>query len=209
MQGPGEVTADKLEMPSGVELANPDLVLATLNDKKTKLDFTLTVEPGKGYSPAEERDVNTLGVIPIDALFSPIKKVNFKVSDTRVGRYTNFDKLTMDIWTDSSISAEEALKQAAQILQNQFQQIVNPVAVPISQEPSDSPVEPEAYKITVEELELPTRIANALRKAGLGTVKNLTTAKKADIAKIKNLGGKSVDIIAKALKAKGIEFGEK
>lgn len=206
--GPGEITASQIEFSSGIELANPDLVLATLADKKTKLNIEFTVESGKGYSPAEDRLVDTLGIIPVDALFSPITKVNFHVTDTRVGRFTNYDKLTLDIWTDATISPENAVKQAANILKVHYQQIISPVEQPEEETPQTKIIEPEVFRITVEELELPTRIANALRKAKLGTVKDLVNAKKADISKIKNLGGKSVEIVEAAIKAKGVEFSE-
>ena len=111
-QGPGDVTAGQIELPAGVELANPELVLAHLAAKKNKLEITFTIQSGKGYLPAEEQEITTLGVIPVDAVFSPVIKVNFTVTDTRVGRYTNFDKLIMDVWTDKTISPEDALLQA-------------------------------------------------------------------------------------------------
>lgn len=205
-QGPAEVKAREINLPAGVELANPDFVLANLADKKTQLDLTLTIESGQGYSPAEDRPVTVLGVIPIDAIFSPVTKVDFTVSDTRVGRFTNFNKLIMDIWTDSTIQPEPALTQAAEILVGYFQQIVSPTAEAAADTDTQSHYEPELYKITVEELELPTRIANALRKAGLGTIKDLVGAKKAEVAKIKNLGSKSVELVDVALKSKGVGF---
>jgi DNA-directed RNA polymerase subunit alpha len=207
-QGPGKITAEQIELPSGVKLANPQHLLAELADKKSKLEITFNIESGKGYSPAEDHQVNTLGVIPIDALFSPIVKVNIKISDTRVGRLTNFDKLTLDIWTNSTIQPENVIVRAAEILKSHFQQIISPINQTDTQPDTIAKIEPEIYRITVEELELPTRIANALRKAGLGTVKELIKVKRSEIERIKNLGGKSVEIVEKALKTKGIELNE-
>ncbi len=207
-QGPGEVTAGQIELPANVEIANPDLVLANLADSKSKLEVTMTIESGQGYSPAEERMVNELGVIPTDAIYSPVVRVNFKVTDTRVGRKTNYDKLILDVWSDGSVEPEKAVKEAAEILNLYFKQIVNPVSEPEEEQTSQIQSEPEVYRITVEELELPTRIANALRKAGLGTVKDLASSKKENIMKIKNLGGKSADIVEEALKAKGLNFAD-
>lgn len=204
--GPGEVKAGQIELPSGVELSNPDFVIANLADKKSKLEFTLTIESGVGYSTAENHRTNTVGVIPLDALFSPIIKVNFKITDTRVGRQTNFDKLILDVWTNGTITAKDAVTKAAEILRNHYQQIISPAAQPETDQNEIQEIEPEVYKITVEELELPTRIANALRKSELGTVKDLIKSSKSEVAKIKNLGGKSVEIVEAALKAKGVEF---
>lgn len=206
--GPGEVKAEQIEFPSGVELANPDLVLANLADKKNKLEVSMTIESGVGYSPAEDREVSTLGVIPVDATFSPISRVDFNVSDTRVGRVTNFDKLQLKVWTDGTVSGEEAVKTAAEIIKLYFQQITDPIDQPVDEEETNQQNDPEVYKITVEELELPTRIANALRKAGIGTVKDLVYTKKDEISKIKNLGNKSLDIIQSALDAKEVSFVE-
>ena len=207
-QGPGDVTAGQIELPANVEIANPEMVLAHLAESKSKLEMSLVIESGKGYSPAEDRLVDTLGVIPIDAIFSPIIKVNFKVADTRVGRSSNFDKLNLEVWSDSSVTPESAVKEAAELLKLYYSQIVEPVYEQEENERDQRQTEPEVYRITVEELELPTRIANALRKAGLGTVKSLINTKKEEITKIKNLGGKSADIVEAALKAKGVDFQE-
>src|SRR5690606_3573958 len=114
--GPGDVTANDIEISDGVEVINKDQYLANLADKKAKLEIEMTVERGLGYSLAEDRNMETLGVIPIDAIFSPIKKVNYKVEETRVGRQTNFDKLTLQIWTDGTVEPVSALEEASQTL---------------------------------------------------------------------------------------------
>lgn len=206
--GPGPVTADQIEPVSGVEIVNPDLVLANLADEKSNLDVTLTVESGVGYSPAEDRHSTTVGEIPVDAIFSPIVRVNYKVSSTRVGRLTNYDQLVLDIWSDGTIDAMDAVVESAKIVRSMFDMIINPQSEVVEPETeSESETEyNEAYRLTVEELELPTRIANALRKSGLGTVKDLVHAPKAEIIKVKNLGGKSMSIIEDALRDKGVDW---
>lgn len=167
----------------------------------------MTAEPGMGYSLAEERTGNSVGVIPMDALFSPIEKVSFKVESTRVGRRTDFDKLILDVWTNGTVDGKAAVEEAAKVLVAQFTQIFNPIV-------SDAPAvvaptytkQDEIMKLTVEELDLPTRIANALRKGGFKTVGDLLASNKADISKVKNLGGKSIEIVQEALEKKGLSL---
>lgn len=211
-KGPGEVTAAQIETQPGIEIANPDLVLAHLSDNHAKLDVTFTVESGVGYSPSDERDIKTLGVIPVDAIFSPVTRVNYEVSNTRVGRLTNYDKLTIQVWTDGTITPLDAVMEAAKIVRHYFNQLINPLEdgaeVSLETEEKQNSSNNESYKLTVEELELPTRIANALRKAGYGTVKDLVEAPRAKIIKVKNLGGKSIKIIEAALREKGVELPE-
>ncbi|MFC1749922.1 DNA-directed RNA polymerase subunit alpha [Pseudomonadota bacterium] len=205
--GPGEIKAKDIQLPVGVTISNPDLVICKLADKKTKLEAQLTVETGQGYSLAEERVAGSLGVIPIDALFSPIKRVNPTVQSTRVGRRTDFDKLTLEIWTDGTITAKDALDNAAEILVEHFQQIYNPVVAQEDSQAEDTSQYPnETLSLTVEELDLPTRIANALRKGGYKTVSDLTKANKDDIAKVKNLGERSVSLVEDALAQKDVSL---
>lgn len=205
-KGPGVVTAGDIELPAGVEIMNKDLVLAHLADAKSKLAVTMTLETGYGYVASEERKITQVGVIPMDASFSPIKRVRFDVKETRVGRRTDFDKLLMEVWTDGTIAPAQAVTQAAEILIGYFNQIVNPV-IPEKAETSIQSVEElEVMKLTVEELDLPTRIANALRKGGYKTVKDLSQATREEIAKVKNLGGKSVDVVVEKIEAKGVSL---
>jgi DNA-directed RNA polymerase subunit alpha len=204
-KGPVTVTGADITLPAGVTLANPEQELAVLSDKNTKLVAEITISKGRGYSLASERTVDTLGDIPVDASFSPIQRVAYKVEATRVGRRTDFDKLILDIWTDGTIDAKDALDRAANILVAHFNQIVNPVIVEAPQvEPTLSPAENEVMRLTVEELDLPTRIANALRKGGYATVKDLVNADRESIAKVKNLGEKSVDIVLAAMQQKNV-----
>lgn len=209
-KGPAEVTAGDIECPAGVEILNKDLVLAHLADNKAKLEAEMTIESGVGYSMADERKSDVIGLITIDALFSPVTRVNYKVEATRVGRMTNFDKLIMEISTDGTTSPMGALKEAAKILQSYYQQVVSPVVPAQSAAPSSSTTgsagDQEVLKMTVDELDLPIRIANALRKAGIETVADLVSTPRAEIAKTKNLGEKSLKVIELSLKDKGIEL---
>lgn len=207
-KGPGKVKARDIKTPAEVEIVNPDLVLAKLADNKSKLKATLKVMVGMGYSPMEERKVSTVGVIPVDAAFSPIQRVNYQVVSTRVGRRTDFDKLVMEVWTDGTIEPRQALDEAARILVKYFKQMYEPTFEKKETKEEVSLEDQEVLKLTVEELDLPTRIANALRKGGYKTVKDLKQAKRSDVAEVKNLGAKSVDVVVKTLKDKGVELAE-
>lgn len=200
----GEFTAGDIKVSGGIEVVNKDLVLGTLS-KGAKMDAEITIESGVGYSVADERSTGTIGLIPVDASFSPVKRVSYKVEETRVGRLTNFDKLVMEIWTDGTISAKDALVESAKILLSYFGQVVSPVKVEKKAEEVKSDLG-VVGKLSVEEIGLPTRVANALAKAGFETVEELSVAKKEDLVKVRNLGEKSLKIISAALGAKGVEF---
>lgn len=206
-KGKGEVKASKIDAPAGVKIENPDLVIATLADSQSKLDIEMQVETGVGYSPAEDRKTNTIGLIPLDADFTPIKRVNYKVEETRVGRLTNYDKLTMEIWTDGSVDPWESLKKSAEILIGYLEQIVSP-AKPEKKSKEKDTLPTKVSTLSVEELNLPTRIANALSKAGYETVSDIIGADIDNIVKVRNLGEKSIKIIRTALKAKGVSWKE-
>ncbi len=207
-KGPKEVTAGDIECEAGFEIINKDLPICTIAKGKS-IQMEMRVESGIGYVVADEKSADSIGDIVLDALFSPVVKVSYKVEQTRVGRITDFDKLIMSVQTDGSISPIDAVKLAAEILTKQFGQVFNPV-VPEVVEPeiSLSPEEAETLRLTVEELDLPTRIANALRKGGFKTVGDLTGAPKEVVSKVKNLGGKSVVLIDAALQKKGVNLGE-
>lgn len=204
-RGPKVVKASDIETPADIEIINKDLVLANLADKKSKLSLEMKVVSGWGYSPAEERKINTVGIIPIDASFNPVKRVDYKVEATRVGRRTDFDRLILEIWTDGTIKPKEALMNGAQILVDYFKQIYEPVFTEEVREeqPKESS---EALSLTIEELDLPTRIVNALSKGGYKTLKDLTQTKSEEISTLKNLGIKSVSIIEEKLKEKGVSL---
>src|SRR3989344_2964391 len=124
--GPGEILASDIETKDGVEVVDPKHYLGSLSDKKSKIEMEMTVERGLGYSLAEERKISTVGVIPIDAIFTPINKVNYRVDQTRVGRQTNYDKLVFEVWTDGTIDAKDALDTASKILVSYFSQVFDP-----------------------------------------------------------------------------------
>lgn len=206
-KGEKVVTAADIHCEGGYEVVNTDQVIATLAKGKT-LSVEMVAEPGLGYVMADEQKAKTIGDIMIDALFSPIIKVSYTVEATRVGRRTDYDKVVLDVQTDGSITPVEAVTQAARILARQFTQVYEPV-VPVVEAPvvDLSPEEAEVLRLTVEELDLPTRIANALRKGGFKTVGDLKGANRGVVAKVKNLGEKSVEIIDEALSKKGVSLG--
>lgn len=197
--GPGVVKAGDFKTPASVKVINEDQVLGNLADKSSRLKGEFLVESGFGYVPFEERESGEIGIIPIDAIFTPVLRVNYHVSATRVGRITNFDKLTLEIWTDGSISPKEALLESAQTLRAFYDQAIAPKVV--KKKVLKEAVSDESL-LTVEELELPTRIVNALIKAGFKTVGDLQKAGKKKISKVKNLGGKSLKIIEAAMTEK-------
>lgn len=206
--GPGEVTAGDIEVSAGVTIINPDLVLATLADKKSVLDVQMTVGTGYGYVPIEERHNAEVGVLPLDALYSPIVRVNYRVEATRVGRMTNLDRLVMEIWTDGTVDALEALKSSARLLVSYFTQVYEPVAAGEVSTPTAAPaVSDEVMKMRIEELDIPTRIVNALSNGGIETIGQLVATAHTELMKIKNLGGKSLSIVEEKLKEKGVVLG--
>lgn len=203
--GPGIVTARDIEVPAGVTITNPDVVLGTLADKKSILDMQFTVQKGFGYMTADEQHNDEIGVIPLDALYSPIIRVNYRVEATRVGRMTNLDKLVLEIWTDGTKAPIDALKNAASILVSYFSQIVEPKTAVKEEAAIVSPaVSDETVKMRIEELDIPTRIVNALANGGIETIGQLLVTPRAELMKIKNLGAKSITIIEEKLKEKNV-----
>lgn len=206
-KGPGEVRAGDIQLQPGVKIANPDLVLATLADSKTKFKMELTVARGVGYAPAEEHKSDKLGVIGIDAVFTPVKKVSYRVESVRKGRKTSLDKLVLEVWTDGSITPKEAVKEAAEILVEVFKQIVNPKVGKLEEEAKPEENNNDDLDLLVEEIdEIPLRLANALKRAGYKKVKDLVEAGPKKILKARNVGEKSVQHLVKVLKKRGIEI---
>lgn len=206
VKGAGDVKAKDIKIPATVKVANPELVLATL-DKGAKLEVQLEIESGVGYSPAEDRVKGEIGLIPLDASFSPVSRVNYKIEETRVGRLTNYDKLILELWTDGTITPKDALVNAAKILVPYFNQIISPKKAKTQEAKKEDKLGPIG-KLSVEEISLPTRVANALVKAGYDTVEDLAKAKREDLVKVRNLGEKSIKIVAVALADKGVEFNQ-
>lgn len=204
-KGPGEIKAADIEVTAGIEIINKDLTLGILADKKASLEAEFTVQKGYGYITAEEQHLNEIGVIPLDAFYSPVTRVNYMVEATRVGRMTNLDKLIIDIWTDGTILPSDAMKAAAKILVSYFMQVYEPrvqhpdVPVVVSPVISD-----EILKMRIEELDIPTRIVNAFSNGGIETIGQLLGTQKSELMKIKNLGVKSLAIVEEKLKEKGV-----
>ena len=207
--GPKVVTAGDIQVPAGFEIINKDLVITEVVTDKV-FNVELEVESGFGYRMAPEKAKPLIGQIDIDALFSPIATVSYKVEETRVGRQTDYDRLLMDVKTKGTLTPLEAVQQAAQILAKQFTQIYDPVALDPSKRGLDQrkfdPKEAKIMLLTVEELELPTRLSNALRRAGFKTVYDLLSTQKSVIAKVKNLGSKSIGIIEEAVATHGVKL---
>jgi DNA-directed RNA polymerase subunit alpha len=206
VKGAGEVRAKDIAVDPTVKIANPEIVLATL-DKGAKLEAKMEIEAGGGYSPAEDRATGEIGLIPLDASFSPVTRVNYKIEETRVGRLTNYDKLILEIWTDATVAPKEALIRASEILVSYFNQIISPKKAVVKKDKKDDGLGPVG-NLSAEEIGLPTRVANALVKAGYETVADLVKAKKNDLVKVRNLGEKSVKIIEAALGEKDLKLGE-
>jgi len=222
--GPGEITARDIDLPSGVEILNPDAHVATL-EKKTKLEMYLTIGRGRGYRPAEDNKSpdQPIGVIPIDSIFSPVRRVAYSVEQARVGQRTDFDKLTIDIETDGSIDPQAALREAAEILISSLsiftdeERIEELRAGPggisalengggagttlgVAGRGGTSPMD----DILIEELELGVRSYNCLKRAGIQTVGDLVSKSEGELAAIPNFGKKSIDEVIETLSQRGL-----
>lgn len=207
VKGPKEVTAADLEVTEGVEVVDPSHHLCFLSDKKAKLEMELTVERGLGYSLSEERKIATLGIIPTDAIFTPVKRVDYAVEATRVGRQTNLDRLVLNVWTDSTVAPREAVDEASKILAAYFAQVYEPKAAASADGMVvPSSVSDETLKLTIDELDLPTRIYNSLRNGGIETLGQLLLTPKKQLMEMRNMGGKSLSIIEEKLREKGISL---
>ena len=203
--GPGKVTAADIKANANVEIVNKDLYLGTLADKKSKLSADITVEKGLGYVLADEHKTGIVGDIPLDSTFTPIVRVNYRQEATRVGRQTNLDRLVLEIWTDGTIAPADAFKQAAKILSGYFMQIFEPKVKALDTNVAVTPtVSDDVLKMLIEELDLPTRLENALKNGGIETVGQLLGTPRKELLKIKNLGGKSLSVVEERLREKGV-----
>src|SRR3990167_8593993 len=208
VKGPKEVKAKDIAKAAGVEIMSEDLILAHLADAKSKLTVQMVAENGSGYSLADERKTGEIGVIPIDANFSPVLHVNYKVEATRVGRFTNYDKLTLEITTDGTIKPREALRQAAKILVDYLTTITQPQTGQKKQKQLAAvatPLTDEVLRTSLEELDLPVRLTNSLKSGKIETIGDFLKKDKKDLMKMKNLGPKSIRFVEDKLKEKGIE----
>ena len=207
VKGPKVVTAKDLDLPEDVEVINKDHYLCSIGDKKAKFEMELTLEQGLGYSLAEEHKTTTVGVIPTDAVFTPVKRVNYEVSATRVGRQTDLDKLILRVWTNGIISPKDALVHASKILVAYFLQVYDPKTVVPEENPSkNSSISEHVAKLTIDELDLPTRIYNSLRNGGVETLGDLLKATRKDLMSMRNMGNKSIAVIEGKLKEKGVSL---
>ncbi|HSW88966.1 MAG TPA: DNA-directed RNA polymerase subunit alpha [Candidatus Saccharimonadales bacterium] len=206
VKGSKEITGADFTSTDGAEVMNPEYYLGALSGDKAKLEMELTVEKGYGYSLSEERSVETLGVITTDAVFSPIKRVNYSVEATRVGRRTNLDKLILQVWTNGSVTPREALDQTSRILANMFMQIYEPqVSHSADSLPAATSAIPnDVLRLTVDELDLPTRIYNSLKNGGIETVEQLLGTPRKELVNMRNMGAKSISIIEEKLQEKNV-----
>jgi len=209
VQGEGTVTAADVICPSEVEIVNPDLYLFTVDNDKAKLEIEMTVQAGRGYSPVEERGRLPIGEVPVDAIYSPIKRVNFDVQRARVGQNTNFDRLVLEIWTDGTLRPEVAMKQSAQILMAHLRLVagVTEESLAAVPPPEEAPkVSSEIYETPIEQLDLSVRVFNSLKRTGITTVGEvldmLSKGEEAMLA-IRNFGDKSLDELREKLREKG------
>ncbi len=200
----GEFYAKDLELPAGVTVANPDLYLGTLSGKKVKLEIEMTAQSGYGYQTADEKEISEIGILPIDSVYTPVRRVNYRVEATRVGRMTNLDKLIMEIWTDETVMPKSVLEEAAKILVSYFLQIYEPKAVVEEGVAVTPTISDEILKMRIEELDIPTRIVNALANGNIESVGQLLGTPRSELMKLKNLGSKSLTIIEEKLREKGV-----
>ncbi len=204
----GPVTAGDLVYPPEVEIVNPELLLLTADSADVDLDLELTVSRGRGYSPAEERGKLPLGEIPVDAIYSPVRKVNYTVSRARIGQQTNYDRLTLEIWTDGTTAPEVALRESAKILVRHLTLIAGAEAPPAEQAPAESRsgVPSRIYDVPIEDLELTVRAYNCLKRAGItkvGEVLERLERGEEEILAIRNFGRKSLNELVEKLEGKG------
>ncbi len=212
-QGPCEVKAGDIITDADVEIVNPDLHIATLNEDG-KLYMEMNVEKGRGYVPAEKnkKPGQPIGIIPIDSIFTPIRKVNFTVEDTRVGQVTDYDKLTLEVWTNGTIKPDEATSLAAKILSEHLSLFVdltdhvNNVEIMVEKEEDK---EEKVLEMTIEELDLSVRSYNCLKRAGINTVGELIQRTEEDMMKVRNLGKKSLEEVQQKLRALGLSLKKK
>ena len=210
VKGPAEVKAGDIITDGTVEILNPDLHIATVSEGGT-LKMELTADMGRGYNNAEKnkKPDQAIGVLPIDSIYTPVKKVNYAVENTRVGQRVDYDKLTMEVWTDGSLKPYEALSLAAKVMTGHLELFID-----LSETAKNTQVmiEKEENKkervleMSIEDLELSVRSFNCLKRAGISTVEDLTNKSESDMMKVRNLGKKSLDEVTNKLHALGLDF---
>ena len=213
-EGPCEVTADSIKCDSEVEILNPEMHIATLGDG-ARLYMEITLDKGRGYISAERNKANmqnnVIGILPIDSIYTPVLKVNFGVENTRVGQITDYDKLTLEVWTDATINARDAVSLGAKVLRDHLDLFVD-----LSEEiGSKSTVVEKAeaqhdkvLEMTIEELDFSVRSFNCLKRAGINTVEDLINTSEEDMMKVRNLGRKSLEEVIGKLEAMGLHLAK-
>ena len=197
-EGAGEITAGDLQVPADFEVVNPSLHLATLDGPKSRINAEFHAQLKRGYAPATEMEGMPIGVIPVDAIFSPVRKVNFHVEKVRVGQATDFDRMVLEVWTDGTVAPVEAVGQAAGILIEQFALFgtVGGVGAPVVAAPAPTtslPISPERYHTPIEALQLSVRAYNCLRRSGLMTIGQVLERTEDELLALRNFGHKSYD----------------
>ncbi len=211
-KGEGEVTAADIVTDGTVEILNPDLHIATVSEGG-QLNMELTADMGRGYSPSEKnkKPNQDISVLPIDSIYTPVKKVNYQVKNTRVGQMVDYDKLIIEVWTDGSLKAHEALSLAAKVMTGHLELFIDlsettrNTQVMIEKEESKKE---KVLETSIEELELSVRSFNCLKRAGIATVEDLTNKSESDMMKVRNLGKKSLDEVIAKLHSLGLNFAE-
>jgi DNA-directed RNA polymerase subunit alpha len=211
VKGEGTVTAADIVTPAEIEIVNPDLYLFTSDSSKTKLQIELTVERGRGYSPANDRSGKLpIGELPVDAIYTPVKRVNWEVDYARVGQNTNYDKLVMEIWTDGTVRPEEAMSTSAGILIEHLRHIAGVKEITLTPTPekvsTDNRLSSEVYDTPIENLDLSVRVFNSLKRAGIttvGEVMELLDKGHDAVMSIRNFGDKSMDELVEKMQEKG------
>ncbi|HYY32354.1 MAG TPA: DNA-directed RNA polymerase subunit alpha [Gaiellaceae bacterium] len=213
-KGPGAVTAADIEAPADLEILNPDLEIANLSDKG-RLEITLTIGRGRGYVPAElnRGPEHTIGVIPVDSIFSPVRRVSYEVEAARVGQRTDYDKLTLDVTTDGSLAPRDAIGQAAEILIRQLAiftdlERIEGFGEAVGEAEAEVPQAHGMENFPIEELELGVRSYNCLKRVGIETIGDLVSKTETELAAIPNFGKKSIEEVRETLEAHGLTLRE-
>jgi DNA-directed RNA polymerase subunit alpha len=209
VHGAGTVTAADIQLPPEAEIINPDLYLFTVDSDDAFLEIEMTAETGRGYSPAEERGRLPIGELPVDAIFSPIRRVSYEVEKTRVGQVADYDRVVMEIWTDGTIKPEEALAQSAQILIHQLRPLAGvseETFLPVEEEEEEEPIPNEIYDTPIEQLDLSVRVFNSLKRTGItkvGEMLEMLDRGDETMLAIRNFGEKSLEELKDQLRMKG------
>ena len=209
--GEGVVRASDIQVDQDIEILNPDLVIATLSGKDTKLYVELTITRGRGYVGADKNKTEDLpiGVIAIDSIYTPVERVNVTVENTRVGQITDFDKLTLDVYTNGTLVPDEAVSLAAKVLSEHLSLFIdlseNAKTAEVMVEKEDDEKE-KVLEMSIDELELSVRSYNCLKRAGINTVEELTNKTSEDMMKVRNLGRKSLEEVLAKLKELGLQL---